>query len=62
MKTLLLLALTAVITGSGLLASTVATTATIPPVSTASVMPKAQRRFQFPFALLRFFAPLRETV
>ena len=47
MKTLLLLALTAVITSSGLLVLTAATTETIPPVSTSGVIPvqKTMRAF-----------------
>jgi Beta propeller domain len=62
MKTLLLLALTAVITTSGLLACTAATTYTIPPVSAAGVIPvkKTMRAFRSEQELTLYFRELTE--
>src|SRR6185503_8410886 len=62
MKTLLLLALTAVITTSGLLACTDVTTDTIPPVSAANLLPvkKTMKAFGSEQELLRYFRELAQ--
>ena len=62
MKALLLLALTAVITTSGLLACTDATTDTIPPVSAAGLLPvkKTMKAFGSEQELLRYFSELAQ--
>lgn len=62
MKTLLLLALTASITTSGLLACTAATTDTIPPVSASELIPvkKTMKAFGSEQELVRYFRELAE--
>jgi hypothetical protein len=62
MKTLLLLALTAVITTSGLLACTDATIDTIPPVSASDVIPvkKTMKAFGSEQELVRYFNELAQ--
>jgi hypothetical protein len=62
MKTLLLLALTAVITTSGLVACTDVTTDTIPPVSAANLLPvkKTMKAFGSEQELLRYFRELAQ--
>ena len=63
MKTLLLLALTASITTSGLLACTAATTDTIPPVSASELIPvkKTMKAFGSEQELVQYLRKLRET-
>jgi len=62
MKTLLLLSLTAFITTSGLLACTVMTTDTIPPVAASSLFPpkKTMEAFKSEEELVRYFKQLAE--
>lgn len=62
MKTLLLIALTASITTSGLLACTAVTTDTIPPVSASEILPvkKTMRAFGSEQELVRYFRELAQ--
>ncbi|HSL53007.1 MAG TPA: beta-propeller domain-containing protein [Pyrinomonadaceae bacterium] len=62
MKTLLLIALTASITASGLLACTAVTTDSIPPVSASSLLPvkKTMRAFGSEQELVRYFRELAQ--